>query len=164
MVRVRPDDDLDRLLEEPTLEHARLMADRILALAHERRYAELFALADDHRTEVLLSRLPETPRFRARLQLSEAHRWAESKRRTASRRLEEAARALDRLDLELARGLLARIDGRFLDENLAGRRDELLLAVSARAMEAEELSGLADRVVDEEDLPRRRRRWWRRRG
>jgi hypothetical protein len=154
-------DDLDPILEEPSLEHARLLADRIMTLGHERRYPELYALANDARTEDLLSRLGETPRFRARLQLTESLRWAESKRRTAARRLEDASKALDALDLDLARGLLARVDGRFLDEDLVGLRDELLLSLSARTMEAEELSEVAGRIDEDADPPRRRR-WWRR--
>jgi len=89
-----------------------------------------------------------------------AARWEDSQRQTALRRLADAERALSGLDLQLARGLLARVDGRFLDSEEIARKDALLLDASARTMELEHLENEGRRLISEAEP--KKRRWWRR--
>ncbi len=142
----------------PTDDQAWSLHRRILELADADESRLLLAIADDPSTGPLLERLPEAARRRSDLQLRRARRWAERQRTTNRRRLTEARAALDALDLELARGLLARIDGEFLDPEERRRRDEMLLELSARTMEFEDITR---RVPDAR--PQTRRRWWRHR-
>lgn len=143
----------------PTDDQAWALHRRILELADADESRMLLAIADDPTTGPLLERLPEAARRRAHLQLRRARRWADRQRTTNRRRLGEARAALDALDLDLARGLLARIDDDFLDPEGRRRRDEMLLELSARTMEFEDI---ARRVPDVR--PQTRRRWWRPRG
>ncbi len=69
--------------------------------------------------------------------------------------------ALDQFDVDLAAGLLKRVDQRFLDEEGKQRKDDLLLRLSGRKLELEELEA-ATADVAPPNPPHRRRRWWRR--
>ncbi len=140
-----------------TDDHAWRLHRRILELAEADEPRLLLAIADDPATEALLARLPEAARHRARLHLRRARRWSDRQAATNRRRLVEARAALDALDLELARGLLARIDDAFLEPADRRERDQMLLELSARTMEFEDI---ARRVQPEQ---RRARRWRRRR-
>lgn len=122
----------------------------------------ILELADDPATGPLLALLSPAARDRAELQIRLARRWADERRATNHRRLDEAKRALDGLDLELARGLLRKIDGEFLDEGAATTRDQLLLDVAARSMELEELETRTGRLIAEATPPPKKRRWFRR--
>jgi hypothetical protein len=73
----------------------------------------------------------------------------------------EARRALDGLDLELARGLMNKIDGRFLSEDEAQERDQLLIDIAARTMEFESISETGDRLLQRTEETEERP-WWRR--
>lgn len=141
-------------------ETARARYLRILDLGANGSYEELLELYGDPATPHLLATLSETERQRIDLHLRGAERWEESKRETNRRRMAEARRALDGLDLQLARGLIARVDGRYLDDEDAQERDELLLELSARSMELEDLSRLDEQF--EIDRVRKRRRPWQR--
>jgi hypothetical protein len=133
---------------------------RILDLGASGTYDELLELYRDPTTARLLATLSDAERERVELHLRGAERWEETRRETNRRRMAEARRALDSLDLQLARGLLARVDGRYLDEQDASHRDDLLLELSARSMELEELSELEKQFVSERG--RKRRLPWRR--
>jgi hypothetical protein len=179
------DDTFQRALEElrfddaaelaiAEAEAAELNAARAAALAEARELqtemVELGRVGDHRRilelhahprTELLLSQLPPAVRERADLQVRLATRWADERRSTNRRRLDEAAKALAGLDFELARGLLLKIDGAFLDDSGAAERDRLLLDLSARTIEMEELSSQADRLLARE-APAKKKRWFRR--
>lgn len=135
---------------------------RIVDLGTAGSYTELADIARDPTTEPLLEMVSDAARHRAELFLREAERWERSRRRINAQRLAEARKALDGLDLELARGLLARIKSRHLDEEGVVERDRLLLEVSARAMEIESLQSASQRLI-EESRPKKPRRWWQRR-
>lgn len=126
----------------------------------ESQNAEVVEIARDPLTPSLLSLLPDTPRRHAQMRLDEAELWAANRRKANERRLKEAQRALDGLDLELARGLMKRIDGRFLSSEQEDARDQLLLDISARGLEMESLEKVGENLVEdgEDDKP-----WWRRR-
>ncbi len=174
-------DDADRLLAQAppdtvemlssVLEHRRTEAEelgrsryqRILDLGASGSYGELLEICSDPTTTRLMALLTQAERDRVSLHLRGAERWAESKRETNRRRLGEARRALDGLDLQLARGLIARVDGRYLEPDDVEERDELLLDVSARSMELEELDQL-DTQMKADQKPRRRLPWRRRKG
>lgn len=124
------------------------------------RQAEVVAIRDDAGTEALVALLSETQQDRVALFFRTATRWEESQRQTALRRLADAQKALDGLDLQLARGLLARVENRFLQDEEIARKDALLLDVSARSMELENLEDEGRRLIAEAEP--KKRRWWRR--
>lgn len=175
-------DDAERLVEEsedpdPELialvaqrraqaeERARDVAERLVELGDERDMPALVEAGRDPDIGPLLALLSESARRRPELFLREASRWEEQRRATNSRRLSEARKALDGLDLELARGLMNRIDGRFLTEAQQAERDDLLLDISARRMELERLEETGDELIQRRgNRPGdgREEPWWRR--
>lgn len=158
---------LDEIAErrEAAEERARTIAGHIIELGDEREFDEIVDLAHDPHTRPLLDLLPETYRKRPDLYLREAIRWEQKRQETSTRRLTEARKALDGLDLELARGLVNRVDSRFLTEEQEEERDQLLLDISARAMELESLDESGDELIERRE-PRQQgssgRPWWRR--
>jgi len=164
-----PDDELRREIarrRDEAEDRAKDLARHIVELGEERNLDEIVDLARDATTAPLLALTPDTSRKRAELYLREAERWAIRRAQIGARRLNEARRALDGLDLELARGLMKRIDGRFLSDEQKIERDQLLLDISARAMEVESLTAMGRRLVDETRPQERKQRkppWWRRR-
>lgn len=151
--------------DQAELARAQARYQQIIELSGERRYAELTELVHDPSTRELLELLPEASRERAELHLKAVERWEARRRETSLRRLSEARTALDGLDLELAQGLVNKVDSRFLTEEERAQRDQLLLDISARRMELESLQR-SGRELWEEAQPRRqrddRRPWWRR--
>lgn len=158
---------LDQIAErrEAAEERARTLAERIIELGDEREFKEIVDLAHDPDTRPLIDLLPDTYRKRPDLYLREAIRWEQKRREISTRRLAEARKALDGLDLELARGLMNRVDSRFLTEEQKEERDQLLLDISARTMELESLDENGDELIEKRE-PRQqrssRRPWWRR--
>ena len=134
---------------------------RIIDLGAARSYPELVEIARREETPILLGLLSDSARDRAELFLRNAARWADGRRLTNRRHLDQARRALDALDVQLAAGVLARIDPDFLDEDDTARRDELLLEVSARRMELESLREAEQRLTKDHPSPDDRP-WWRR--
>ena len=146
-------------------ERANALAQRLVELGDERQMADLVEIAHQPSTRALLGLLSESSRKRPELFVREALRWEEKRRETNARRLAEARKALDGLDLELARGLMNRIEGRFLSEAQEDERDQLLLDISARTMELESLDRSGDHLIDEkESRPHagKGQPWWRR--
>lgn len=146
-------------------ERARTVAEHIIELGDEREFGEIVDLAHDPNTRRLLDLLPDTYRKRPNLYLREAIRWEQKRKETSTRRLAEARKALDGLDLELARGLMNRVDSRFLTDEQREERDQLLLEISARSMELESLDESGDELIEKRE-PRKQRSsrppWWRR--
>ena len=132
----------------------------IIDLGAERDYRALADLRRDATTPQLLALLDDAARQRAEFFLRQVERWEESQRETALRRLAEARKALEGLDLQLARGLLSRVDSRLLDEEARAEKSQLLLDLTARSMELEALQAAAERL-SEESRPARRP-WWKR--
>lgn len=135
---------------------------RLVELGRVDDHRAILELAEDPATAALLALLSPAARDRAELQIRLARRWAEERRAMNRRRLDEARRALDGLDLELARGLLRKIDGTFLDADGGAIRDQLLLDLAARSMELEELESRTGRLIAEAAPPPKKRRWFRR--
>lgn len=171
-------DEVDKLMEAQDLdpglrdeitrrradaeERAMTVCRQIIELGDERRLEEVAGLAADPSTRQLLRLVADASRKRAELYLREAGRWVEKRKETNTRRLTEARRALDGLDLELARGLMNRIDGRFLTRDQEEERDQLLLDIAARTMEMESLSDSGNRMIENDPQPGTRKPWWRR--
>lgn len=168
-------DDADQLLPEgvsrdqldearaSAFERALALQAEILELGSNYEHRRLLELDGDPVTSRLLALLPPASKERADLQFRLAHRWADDRRATNERRLAEARKALDGLDLELARGLLLKIDSNFLDPTREPERDQMFLELAARAMELEQLTSTADRLVADAEPPKRKR-WFRRGG
>lgn len=164
-----PDPELGREIarQRAEAEHrAKDLVSRVVELGESRRLDEVVELARRPTIGALLALAPETSRKRAELYLREAERWAERRTEINTRRLGEARRALEGLDLELARGLMRRIDDRFLSRDQSDERDQLLLDISARAIEVETLNAMGDLFVDDNRSRKESHRqlpWWRRR-
>ena len=138
---------------------ARSLHSRLTELARSHDYRSLLDIGNHRSTPQLLALLPDDTRNRSEVHLRGAERWAERQVDANRRRLDEVARAVDALDLEFATGVLRRLDEGFLDEVMRERRNQLLLDITARTIELEELQASASRVVAEERPPR----WWQRR-
>ena len=164
-----PDPELRREIDRRRADaenRARDLVSRVVELGESRRLGEVVELARQSPTRPLLALVPDASRERAELYLREAERWVERREEINSTRLGEARRALDGLDLELAGGLMRRIDSRFLSREQRDERDQLLLDITARAMEVESLTAMGrDLVEDRRSQERKQRKlpWWRRR-
>lgn len=110
----------------------------------------------------LLGMLSEADRQRVEIHLAVARRWVENRKKRNARRLAEAQAALDRFDLELAKGLIANLDEQHLDETGIEQRDRILLDIEARKVELAPLRE-AEREFKTE-VADSRRPWWRRRN
>lgn len=110
----------------------------------------------------LLGMLSEADRQRVEIHLAVARRWVENRKKRNARRLAEAQAALDRFDLELAKGLIANLDEQHLDETGIEQRDRILLDIEARKMELAPLRE-AEREF-KTAVADSRRPWWRRRN
>lgn len=139
---------------------ARALADRVDDLSARGRLVDLGEIADDDRSRALLALLSVSDRRQAEMQLDEAARWKAYKRRTSVRHLTEARKALDRLDVGLATGLVNKVDGRFLSDAQLQERDRLLLDISARSMELESMEAAGRELMGEAGDPDES--WWRR--
>lgn len=110
----------------------------------------------------LLGMLSEADRQRVEIHLAVARRWVENRKKRNARRLAEAQAALDRFDLELAKGLIANLDEQHLDETGIEQRDRILLDIEARKVELAPLRE-AEREF-KTAVADSRRPWWRRRN
>lgn len=127
-----------------------------LARAHDNK--GLLQLDSDPETEQLLGVL--TPRLAgpAEAHLRAARAWRARMDRKAQDKLDAASKALDELDLVLARGIIRKLDVEVLDDSTIARYDQLVLAIEARTMELDEIQS---RLPDEPP-PEQGRRFWRR--
>lgn len=146
--------------EMTDIESAHELYRRLTDAVEGGRQAEVVVMRNDPDTARLLELLSDTQQDRAALYFRNATRWEESQRETALRRLSDAGKALGGLDLELARGLLARVDNTYLRSDEIAHKDSLLLDVSARSMELESLESESRRLIAEAEP--KKRRWWRR--
>jgi hypothetical protein len=146
-------------MNEADLEHAQQLTSQIRSLALRDDYRGLLAVAARPETEELLDLLSSDLASAARVHLDAADRWRQRKADANRRRLAEAQAALDAFDVSLARALLGRIEEDWLEPDDEAARDQLLLRLSARTMETEELSTLASEAIEEH---KPRKRWWRR--
>jgi len=139
---------------------ARALVDRVDDLSARGHLLDLAEIAEDDRSRRLIALLQASDRRQAEMRLDEAVRWKAYKRRTSVRHLAGARTALDRLDVELARGLVNKVDGRFLSDDQLEERDRLLLDISARSMELESMEAAGRELIDDSEDPDKS--WWRR--
>lgn len=150
---------LDTVTSKDLLNEARTLLDEIVRHARADDYRALLEIDADPRTKVLLEALPDRQSRPADVYLRGARSWRSRQSEKARRKLQAASKALDELDVVLARGILRKIDSDLLEQAELTRYDELLLAVEARALELEDIeSGLPTLPNDE---PPRRKRFWR---
>jgi hypothetical protein len=118
---------------------AEVVVRRLVELGEKGQLDEFVAMVDDPVTKRLITQASGSSRDRVNLYVQEAERWRRHQIEVNAKRLGEARRALDGLDLGLAEGLMRKIDERFLTDEGHEERDQLLLEMSARAMEIESL-------------------------
>jgi hypothetical protein len=153
--------ELARQGQARALAAARELYQRIVDRGSLDDHAAVLAIDLDSSTRSLLGLLSESDRRRAEIYLGAAARWAAARKKKNERRLDEARRALDEFDLELARGLIALIEEPFLDEPAVATRDGLLLDIEARSREMKSLRETERRLTG--PSPTERPPWWRRR-
>lgn len=140
---------------------ANALATSINAFAMQHDHLALLRIDEDSATSRYLKLLSAAARQRAETHLRGARNWAERQRQANLRRLDEAQQALGDFDLGLAKSIVRRVEERFLDEDGQERRDQLLLDLSARAMETEELAEVAGQIYQEAQP--QAKKWWRKR-
>ena len=144
--------------ESNRVNEAKHLVDEILDEARANDHKRLLALASAPETDELLDLLSNREAGQARQHLRAARLWQAQQNERAKSKLDAAARALDELDLPLARGILRKIDSTVLDEVQQARFDGLLLAVEARAMELEDIES----KLPPADEKKSSRRFWNR--
>jgi hypothetical protein len=129
------------------------------ARAHDNK--SLLTIALDPETERTLAVLPQRELRQAEVHLESARIWQVTQNEKAKRKLDAASKAIDGLDISLARGVLRKIDAGVIDEPELVRYDELVLAVESRAVELEEIEGRLP-PTPPKDTRSRQKRFWRR--
>ncbi len=119
---------------------AEVVAQRLIELGAKGQLDEFLAVIDDSTTKRLITQASHSSRDRVDLYVQEAERWRKHQTEVNTRRLGEARRALEGLDLGLAEGVMRKINERFLSDEGREERDQLLLDMSARTMEIESLA------------------------
>lgn len=122
-----------------TTEQAEDLVRQVLRLARGDEHKGLLAIDADPATEALLSVLSDRQTAQARVHLRAARAWKERQNRKARDKFSSANRALEELDLVLAKGILRKLDTEILEPSELDRYDELLLAITARSIELEEI-------------------------
>lgn len=135
---------------------------RVVVLARRHDHRRLWEIAVHPQTPRLLEMLSAETRARTRLHLDAGTRWADRQRQANRRRMGEAVRALNDLDVSLARGLTMRVEKEFLDDRDRRTLVSLLSRIDGLAGEMEEITRAVSDVVDPPSGVRRSR-WWRRR-
>lgn len=138
--------------------NALALADEVLRLARAHDNKALLELRASPTTAVLLSQLSDRQAAQMRVHLKAAEVWRLKQNRKANDKLDAAAKALDGLDTVLAKGILKKIDPDLLDPETLQRYDELLLGVTARKMEMEEIERSVPQTPPADD----RKRFWKR--
>ena len=139
--------------------HALELVNEVLRLAREHDNTALLAIEADPSTEALLSQLTDRQAGQARVHLRAARMWKAKQNRKAGDKLDAAEEAMNRLDLVLARGILRKLDSEILERQQLDRYDSLLLAVTARQMELDEISDSLPEPPPDDAKSRRRRPW-----
>ncbi len=121
---------------------AEVIMQRLIELGQKGQLDDFLEMADDPVTTRLVDLASSSSRDRVDLYIQEAERWRRHQMEANARRLGEARRALDGLDLGLAQGLMGKVDERYLSDEGREERDRLLLDMSARTMEVESLAQL----------------------
>jgi hypothetical protein len=119
---------------------AEVAAQRLIELGAKGQLDDFLATIDDPTTKRLVAMASPSSRDRVDLYGQEAERWRKHQVEVNAKRLGEARRALDGLDLGLAEGVMRKINERFLSDEGREERDQLLLDMSARTMEIESLA------------------------
>jgi hypothetical protein len=144
--------------EELTEQRARQLVDQIMRDARADDYKSLLEIGADPNTALLLSLLSESATQSASLHLRAARSWRGRQNKKTEDKLDAVQKALDGLDISLAKGLLRKIDSSILGEAELTRFDELLLATEARALELEDIQSRVPPLSPDKKQKRRFRR------
>lgn len=119
----------------------------------------LLKLDDDPSTAETLATLTEREARGAEVHLEAARIWKAKQNERAVRKLDSAENEINELDMELARGILRKIDYEVLDQGNLDRYNNLLLELEARALELEEIEAGLPELPPGKETPKK---WWRR--
>lgn len=138
---------------------AKALVDEINQLSRAYDNKGLLKLDDDPATSKLLATLPDREARGAEVHLEAARIWKAKQNERAGRKLDSAQNEINQLDIELARGILRKIDYQVLDESNHERYNHLLLELEARALELDEIKADLPELPAEKETPKK---WWRR--
>lgn len=138
-------------------DEAKQLVDEINAHARAHDNKSLSKLAADPSTREILSLLPERESRQASVHLDAAQVWRTRQNEKLGGKLDAADKALKELDLQLARGILRKIDWEILDTEKLDRFNQLFLALEARAHELEQFE-----VPESPPRRERSKKFWRR--
>lgn len=141
------------------LPEAEALAATIIKHARADEHVELLAIDADPRTRELLDLLPEGEARQAEAHLKDTRIWRSNVNEKARRKFQAASKALEELDVTLARGILRKIDAGVLDQPQLERYDELLLAVEARTIELKDIEKGLPPLPNDTKHGRRKRHW-----
>jgi len=155
------DTDLDQ--EAPDLSHSAAvdLRTQITAASKTKDFRTLLALNSDPDTRRLLALLPEAVASDALTHLDDAVVWRSIQEEANARRIKKANGALADFDLGLTRALTRKVDAEFLTEADRVTYDELLLGITTRSMEMDQVLDAAGPLDPPDDEPPKRR-WWKR--
>jgi hypothetical protein len=138
---------------------AKELVGRIQEAALDDDFKALLTIDADPSSKALLDRLPAEQTVQARVHLRNARIWKGRQNEKAKSKLDAAESAIDGLDLQLARGILRKLDPGVLADIELERYDGLLLEVEARAMEIEDIESHI--TPPPPDKGQRRKPFWR---
>lgn len=153
--------DLDNEKPNPAVAVAVDLRSQITAASKNKDFRTLLALNAQPDTRQLLVLLPEAVASDALTHLDDAVVWRSIQEEANSRRIKKANGALADFDLGLTRALARKVDPEFLTETDRTAYDELLLGITTRSMEMDQVLDAAGPLDLPEDEPPRRR-WWKR--
>ena len=148
------------MAEQAQIQEARELVDRVVKHARADEYKALLKIDAQPETETLLALLPDRDARRAEVHLNGARTWRHTMNNKAKEKLDSAQTELDELDLQLARGILRKLDWEILYPEELERYNELMLSLEARTWEQEQIESQIEDIKPEEG-ERKNRRFWR---
>lgn len=153
-------ESIDRA-EEAAIAEASELRNRITAASKEKDFRALLAIDSLPMARTLLGLLPEAIATDACTNLDDAVIWRTIQEDANTRRIKKAQGSFADFDLGLTRALIRKVDTEFLTTSDQQQYDELLLGITARTMEMDEVMEAVG-PLDSPDVPPSKRRWWKR--
>lgn len=133
----------------------------IVSASRSKEFRQLLQIREEPETMQLLALLPEAVADDARQHLDDAVVWRTIQEDANTRRIKKANSALADFDIGLAKALIRKIDVEFLTDQDRVHYDELLLGMTTRTMEGDQVREAVGPLAESPPEPPKRR-WWKR--
>lgn len=147
--------------EQSAIGNATELRNRITTAAKAKDFRAMLEIEAEASTRSLLQLLPEAIATDAGTHLDDAVVWRTIQEDANTRRIKKAQGAFADFDLGLTRALIRKVDTEFLAEPDREAYDRLLLDMTARTMELDEVMEAVG-PLDTPEVPPSKRRWWKR--